>query len=211
MGVVELSSQLYDALVFISKFASKVTISGAGVCSEHILIEIPVLCDCEFTMCIKDLMKMLESTREFVFEERGLKYRYEVGVGDGKMEIEKSVQIFDGMYRIRGGVLLLSLVINDFKVLSRDDIEITADKEGNAVFRSSGMVRTEVRYAGVKVIDHKVDSVRVLARSKDLRVVEALHGEAVFSFLDTHILVYSFESGHTVVVVVRLLADSTEL
>ncbi|KAM0671192.1 hypothetical protein CWI42_090060 [Ordospora colligata] len=207
MGVIELSSQLYDALVFVGKFSSKVTISGAGMCSENILIEMPAKCDCEFTVRIKDLMEMLEKTREFVFEEGKLKYKYEIDVSDDKIEVERHVRIFDGIHRIQGGVLLMSLLISDFKVLSRDDIEITADKEGNMVFRSFGMVRTELRYAGSKVVDHTIDSLRVLVRSKDLRVVEALRGDVIFSFLDTHILVYSFERVHTVVVQIRLLVD----
>lgn len=192
--------------MFMRKFSSKITVSKTSICSKSILVEMPEFCDCCFTVRIKDFGAMLKQTQEFVLEENALRYGYEAGMGVSLVKVEKRIKVYDETYQITGGIPLLSIVTNGFKVLSSDEIEIKAEKNGRLVLESFGVIRTRSEYIGLRVPEHKVDLVVVKVRGKDLKVLEEFKGDIVFSFLDSHILAYSLGDDFTVIVQIGVLS-----
>ncbi|CAD26318.1 hypothetical protein [Encephalitozoon cuniculi GB-M1] len=206
MGKVSLSPLLHDTLVFMKKFASKITVTRTSICSKSILVEMPEFCDCCFTVKTRDFAAMLKQTQEFTVEDKALKYRYEVGVGGDLIKVEKRMKKHDEVYQIAGGFPLLSIVVNGFKVLSSDDLLIRAGKDGSLTLESFGIVKTKSEYLGLRVPEHTVDLVAVKVKSRDLRILEDLRGDLIFSFLDSHILVYSLGNNSTTVVQIGILS-----
>ncbi|KAG5860431.1 hypothetical protein KMI_01g00650 [Encephalitozoon hellem] len=206
MGSIRLSPLLHSTLMFMRKFSSKITVSKTSICSRSILVEMPEFCDCCFTVGIKDFVAMLSQTQKFTLEDKTLKYNYEASIGGDLIRVEKRVKVYDETYNIAGGVPLLSIVANGFKVLSSDEIEIKAEKTGRLVLESFGVIRTKSEYIGLRVPEHKADLVTVRVRGKDLRVLEEFKGDIVFSFLDSHILAYSLGDDFTVIVQIGILS-----
>lgn len=207
MGKVDLSPLLHDVLTLFRQFASRITVSKTSICSSSILAEMPEFCDCSFTVKTKDFVAMLKQTREFDVNDTELRYRYRIGAGAGMVKVERSIRAYDEVYQVAGGIPLLSIAVPSFRVLSQDDCEVRADKDGNLVLESSGVVKTRSEYVGLRVPDHTVDSVAgIRVRGRDLRILEELKGEVVLSFLDSHILGYSLGSNFTVVVQIGILS-----
>lgn len=204
MGMIRLSPLLHKSLVFMGRFSSRITVSKSMVCSECIQIELPELCDCEFTVRTKDLVLMLKHTQSFLVENGELKYSYEIP--NGRIKVQRSAKAYEELYSVEGGVSLLSIVVRGFKVLSRDDHEIRADKEGGLVIESFGIVETRTEYKRLRVVESMVDSVHVRVRARDLAILERLGGDVAISFLDSHVLAYSLSSESTTIVQIKTLA-----
>lgn len=204
--MIQLSPLLHRALNFIGKFASRLTVSNSSICSEHIQIEVPDFCDCGFTIKTRDLVTMLKYTNEFSIKGKELQYSYEVCAGGSLINFEKVVNAYEETYKISSGIPLLNIVVNGFRVLSSDDHEIKADKKGNFTIQSFGVIETRTEYTGLRVIENIAESVNVKVRARDLYVLEKLDGDIIFSFLDSHILVYSLADDITIVVQIKILS-----
>lgn len=207
MGEIRLSPLLHKSLMFVGRFATKVTFSHSTICSESIQIELTEFCDCMFTAKIRDVLAMLKHTQDFVVEDAGIKYSYETTVGSSLVKVERNFKTYDDVYQITGGVPLLSIVVRGFRLLSKDDHEIVADKSGTLVIQSSGIIETRTEYTGLRVVESAVDSVYVKVRARDLWILEKLDGDIVFSFLDSHILAYLLASDSTTIVQIRTLSS----
>ncbi|ADM11941.1 uncharacterized protein Eint_080040 [Encephalitozoon intestinalis ATCC 50506] len=205
MGKIDLSPLLHNILVFVRKFASKITVTNTSICSRSIFVEMPKFCDCSFTVRVKDFIAMLKQTQEFTVEEKELRYSYEASMEGSLVNVERRIKRYEEEYQIAGGVPLLSIAINGLKVLSSEEIEIKAGKDGNFVMESFGVVRTRSKYSGLRVPESTVDSVTVKVRGRDLRILEELKGDVIFSFLDSHILAYSLGDNFTIVIQISIL------
>lgn len=207
MGRIKLSPLLHESLILVGRFASKLTISDSGICSESIQVELKDVCDCTFTIRVKDLSAMLKNTQDFILGQNELRYNYCISGNNSLIKVERTVRVYNEVYQIEGGVPLLSIAVSGLKILSKDDHEIRADSDGNLLIQSFGTVETRTEHTGLRVIENAAKSAHARVRAKDLYVLEKLPGDIVLSFLESHVLAYSLRSDSTVIVQIKMLNE----